>query len=98
MAARNVSWNAMIVGYAQNGRAKDALHLFERMLCSNESQDSVTMNHDRGLVNLWHSGLTEEGLGCFHSITKDHGITPSRDHYTCMVDLLGHAGRASLSS
>ncbi|KAL5644184.1 hypothetical protein ACJX0J_040660, partial [Zea mays] len=25
----------MIVGYAQNGRAKDALHLFERMLHKN---------------------------------------------------------------
>jgi pentatricopeptide repeat protein len=91
MAARdNVSWNAMIVGYAQNGRAKDALHLFERMLCSNENPDSVTMI---GVLSACgHSGLVDEGRRHFHSMTEDHGITPSRDHYTCMVDLLGRAG------
>jgi pentatricopeptide repeat protein len=92
MAARdNVSWNAMIVGYAQNGRAEDALLLFERMLCSNENPDSVTMIGV--LSSCGHSGLVDEGWRYFHSMTEDHGITPSRDHYTCMVDLLGRAGR-----
>jgi pentatricopeptide repeat protein len=91
MAARdNVSWNAMIVGHAQNGRAKDALHLFERMLRSKESPDSVTMI---GVLSACgHSGLVEEGRRYFRSMTEDHGITPSQDHYTCMIDLLGRAG------
>uniref|UniRef100_A0A0D3FW35 Pentatricopeptide repeat-containing protein n=3 Tax=Oryza TaxID=4527 RepID=A0A0D3FW35_9ORYZ len=91
MAARdNVSWNAMIVGYAQNGRAKDALLLFERMLCSNERPDSVTMI---GVLSACgHSGLVKEGRRYFQSMTEDHGIIPTRDHYTCMIDLLGRAG------
>ncbi|KAJ1271080.1 hypothetical protein BS78_06G101700 [Paspalum vaginatum] len=91
MTARdNVSWNAMIVGYAQNGRARDALHLFERMLCCNENPDSVTMI---GVLSACgHSGLVEEGRRYFYSMTGDHGITPSRDHYTCLIDLLGRAG------
>ena len=91
MAARdNVSWNAMIVGYAQNGRARDALQLFERMLRSKERPDSVTMI---GVLSACgHSGLVEEGRRYFQSMTEDHGITPSRDHYTCMIDLLGRAG------
>ncbi|XP_006652312.1 pentatricopeptide repeat-containing protein At2g13600 [Oryza brachyantha] len=91
MAARDdVSWNAMIVGYAQNGRAKDALHLFERMLCSNERPDSVTMI---GVLSACgHSGLVKEGRRYFQTMTEDHGITPTRDHYTCMIDLLGRAG------
>ncbi|GJN02889.1 hypothetical protein PR202_ga20280 [Eleusine coracana subsp. coracana] len=91
MAARdNVSWNAMIVGYAQNGRAKDALHLFERMLLSKEKPDSVTMI---GVLSACgHSGLVEEGRRYFQSMAVDHGIAPSRDHYTCMIDLLGRAG------
>jgi pentatricopeptide repeat protein len=25
-------------------------------------------------------------------MSEDHGITPSQDHYTCMIDLLGRAG------
>uniref|UniRef100_A0A0D9W571 Pentatricopeptide repeat-containing protein n=1 Tax=Leersia perrieri TaxID=77586 RepID=A0A0D9W571_9ORYZ len=91
MAARdNVSWNAMIVGYAQNGRAKDALHLFERMLCSNERPDSVTMI---GVLSACgHAGLVKEGRRYFQTMTEDHGISPTRDHYTCMIDLLGRAG------
>jgi pentatricopeptide repeat protein len=91
MAARdNVSWNAMIVGYAQNGRAKDALHLFERMMCSKERPDPVTMI---GVLSACgHAGLVEEGRRYFRSMAVDHGIAPSRDHYTCMIDLLGRAG------
>jgi len=80
----------MIVGYAQNGRARDALQLFERMLRSKERPDSVTMI---GVLSACgHSGLVEEGRRYFQSMTEDHGITPSIDHYTCMIDLLGRAG------
>jgi pentatricopeptide repeat protein len=64
IAARdNVSWNAMIVGYVQNGRAKDALLLFERMMCSKERPDSVTMI---GVLSACgHAGLVEEGRRYF---------------------------------
>lgn len=44
MVARDkVSWNAMIVGYAQNRHCEEALHLFRRMLASGERPDHVTM-------------------------------------------------------
>ncbi|CAL9081127.1 unnamed protein product [Musa acuminata var. zebrina] len=91
MIARDkVSWNAMIVGYAQNGLGKDALRLFRRMLLSGETPDHVTMIGV--LSGCSHAGLVEEGCRYFWSMTKEYGLVPSQDHCTCMVDLLGRAG------
>lgn len=86
-----VSWNAMIMGYAQNGYGNEALALFRRMLMSKEKPDHVTMIGV--LCACSHAGLVEEGYRYFHSIREEHGLEPSKDHYTCMVDLLGRAGR-----
>ncbi|KAG6512845.1 hypothetical protein ZIOFF_030979 [Zingiber officinale] len=91
MVARDeVSWNAMIVGYAQNGRGRDALCLFGRMLASGKTPDHVTMI---GVLSACsHAGLVEEGRVYFRSMTDEYSLIPSNGHYTCMVDLLGRAG------
>lgn len=86
-----VSWNAMIVGYAQNGYGNEALALFRRMLMSKEKPDHITMIGV--LCACSHAGLVTEGYSFFRSISEEHGLEPSKDHYTCMVDLLGRAGR-----
>ncbi|XP_058097385.1 pentatricopeptide repeat-containing protein At2g13600 [Magnolia sinica] len=85
-----VSWNAMIVGYAQNGNANEALTLFRQMIMSAEKPDHVTMI---GVLSACsHAGLVKEGSRYFLSMTEEYGLVPSKDHYTCMVDLLGRAG------
>ena len=40
-----------------------------------------------------HTGLIDRGTEYFYSMNKDYGLTPTSKHYTCMVDLLGRAGR-----
>ncbi|XP_021298905.1 pentatricopeptide repeat-containing protein At2g13600 [Herrania umbratica] len=85
-----VSWNAMIVGYAQNGYGNKALELFKNMLVSGEKPDHVTMIGV--LCACSHAGLVEEGRYHFSSMSGEHGLVPLKDHYTCMVDLLGRAG------
>ncbi|XVF31235.1 hypothetical protein REPUB_Repub16aG0127900 [Reevesia pubescens] len=85
-----VSWNAMIVGYAQNGYGNKALELFKNMLLSGEKPDHVTMIGV--LCACSHAGLVEEGRHHFSSMSREHGLVPLKDHYTCMVDLLGRAG------
>lgn len=86
----NVSWNAMIVGYAQNGYGTEALGIFRKKLVSGEKPDHVTMI---GVLSACsHAGLVEEGRHYFHSMRSEHGLTPIKDHYTCMVDLLGRVG------
>ncbi|XVE52338.1 hypothetical protein DITRI_Ditri02bG0114900 [Diplodiscus trichospermus] len=85
-----VSWNAMIVGYAQNGYGNKALELFKNMSASGEKPDHVTMIGV--LCACSHAGLVEEGRHYFSSMSREHGLVPLKDHYTCMVDLLGRAG------
>ncbi|KAL8152231.1 hypothetical protein V2J09_009991 [Rumex salicifolius] len=85
-----VSWNAVIVGYAQNGYGSLALHFFKKMLESGEKPDNITFI---GVLSACsHAGLLEEGRHYFNSMTRLHGVVPLKDHYTCMVDLLGRAG------
>ncbi|VVA99161.1 unnamed protein product [Arabis nemorensis] len=85
-----VSWNTMIIGFAQNGYGHEALELFREMLDSGEKPDYITMI---GVLSACgHAGFVDEGRHYFSSMTKDFGVAPCRDHYTCMVDLLGRAG------
>lgn len=85
-----VSWNAMIIGFAQNGYGNKALELFREMLDSGEKPDHITMI---GVLSACgHAGFVDVGRHYFSSMSRDFGVAPLRDHYTCMVDLLGRAG------
>ncbi|KAJ7528462.1 hypothetical protein O6H91_15G005000 [Diphasiastrum complanatum] len=91
MSVRNVvSWNAMIAGYTQNGLGKEALALFEQMQREGTKPNEVT--YICVLSACAHSRLVDEGRYVFDSMCKNHGVTPTREHYACMVDLLGRAG------
>eukprot|EP01018_Ginkgo_biloba_P024045 Gb_25029 [translate_table: standard] len=92
MPARNiVSWNAMIVGYAMHGYGKNALQLFGQMQHSGTNPDHVTFI--AVLSACCHAGLVDDGWQYFDCMTKYYHITPVMEHYCCMVDLLGRAGR-----
>ncbi|XP_073148923.1 pentatricopeptide repeat-containing protein At2g13600 isoform X1 [Henckelia pumila] len=86
-----VSFNAMIVGYAQNGKGIEALELFKEMIAFGYKPDHVSMIGV--LCACSHAGLVEEGRQYFYSMIKDYGLKPLKDHYSCMVDILGRAGR-----
>ena len=86
-----ISWNAIISGYALHGQAADALELFDRMNKSNVESNDITFV---ALLSVCCStGLVNHGLSLFDSMRIDHGIKPSMEHYTCIVRLLGRAGR-----
>ncbi|KAJ7542125.1 hypothetical protein O6H91_10G090900 [Diphasiastrum complanatum] len=91
MSERNVvSWNAMIAGYAQNGLGKEALALYEQMKQEGVQPNNVTFTCV--LSACAHSRLVDEGRYVFDSMCKDHDVTPTEEHYACMVDLLARAG------
>lgn len=86
-----VSWSAMIGGLAQHGRGKEALQMFGQML-----EDGVLPNHIT-LVSVLcacnHAGLVAEAKHHFESMEKKFGIQPMQEHYACMIDILGRAGK-----
>lgn len=40
-----------------------------------------------------HEGLVEKGLDFFNKMKVDHKIKPTIQHYGCLVDLMGKAGK-----
>ncbi|CAO2038397.1 unnamed protein product [Urochloa humidicola] len=86
-------WSAMINGYACNGEGSEAVVLFSEMQNRGIRPDAIVFTHVLTACN--HSGLVDEGLNCFHSMTVEYDIKPSIEHYMCMMDLLCKAGHLS---
>ncbi|KAK3008271.1 hypothetical protein RJ639_014957 [Escallonia herrerae] len=86
-----VSWNGLMFGLASNGHISAALSAFEDMRLTRLKPDSITF-----LLVLFacsHGGLADLGLDYFQAMRVKHDIVPQSDHYACLVDLLGRAGR-----
>ncbi|KAL5545810.1 hypothetical protein UlMin_005497 [Ulmus minor] len=86
-----VSWSAMIAAYGYHGHGRKALDMFSMMLSNRTLPNKVTFVSL--LYACSHSGLIEEGLWFFSSMWVEYSVSPDVKHYTCMVDLLGRAGR-----
>ncbi|TXG63011.1 hypothetical protein EZV62_010005 [Acer yangbiense] len=84
------SWNCMISGFAINGHGKEAISLFREMDGAGVQPDEITFT--ALLSACKNSGLVDEGWNYFDSMRADYNITPTIEHHSCMVDLLGKAG------
>jgi pentatricopeptide repeat protein len=88
-----MEWTSLISGYARNGESGAVFEVFEKMKCEEGGLlwlDEVTF---LGVLSACcHGGLVEDGRRYFDSMAS-YGITPSIEHYNCMIDLLGRAGR-----
>lgn len=86
-----VSWTSVMTGYGMHGRGEEAIQVFEKMRSVGIPIDGVTF-----MVLLYscsHSGIVEKGIHYFDCMKKDFRVVPGAEHYACMVDLLGRAGR-----
>ncbi|KAI4303350.1 hypothetical protein MLD38_038994 [Melastoma candidum] len=86
-----ITWTALIVGYAQNGKARSSVELYKQMVASQIKPDYVTFIGV--LFACSHAGLAEEGEKHFKSMTAVYQINPGPEHYACMIDLLGRSGK-----
>lgn len=86
-----VSWNSLIVAYASHGRGMEAVETFESMIQAGIRPDSITFT---GLLSgCSHSGLVDIGLRYFESMSSLYSVERKYEHYACIIDLLGRAGR-----
>lgn len=85
-----VSWSTLIVGYAQFGYGEEALDLFRKMRSLGVKPNQVTFVGV--LTACSHVGLVEEGWQLYNTMEMEHGIIPTREHCSCVVDLLARAG------
>jgi pentatricopeptide repeat protein len=84
------SWSALIAGYAQLGQANIALDLYRRMRSEGIFPNSVTFIV---LLNACsHAGLVKEGEKLFDEMCLHYHLSPTLEHYTCMINLFGRAG------
>ncbi|KAL5219767.1 hypothetical protein ABZP36_024480 [Zizania latifolia] len=86
-----VSWTALITGYGMHGHGDVAVNLFEAMMSEGIQPDNVATV---GLLSACsHAGMYDEGRKHFSAMKGTYQLRPMLEHYTCMVDLLGRAGR-----
>jgi len=92
MKQRNVvSWTSLLTGYGMHGHGEEALQVFDEMRRAGWEPDGVTL-----VVVLYacsHTGMVERGMNYFNGMSEEFGVVPGVEHYACMVDLLGRAGR-----
>ncbi|XP_068655198.1 pentatricopeptide repeat-containing protein At5g66520-like [Aristolochia californica] len=86
-----IAWNTMITAYASHGRGQEAIKTFENMVRARLRPDEFTFT--ALLSGCSHSGLVDQGLWYFEQMTSTHNVKPRMEHYACVVDLLGRAGR-----
>lgn len=86
-----VSWTVMITGYGINGFGREAINLFDEMQGEGLKPDAFT--YVGILLACCHAGLVEEGLQYFEEMKNKHGVEPKLEHYACVADMLGRAGR-----
>ncbi|KAJ0985852.1 hypothetical protein J5N97_004208 [Dioscorea zingiberensis] len=83
-----VSWNSIIMAYAAHGRGREAMQAFS---CMDTPPDSATFVGV--LTACSHGGLVSEGRDLFKAMSEVYGIAHQLDHFACMVDILGRAGK-----
>ncbi|KAG7548520.1 Pentatricopeptide repeat [Arabidopsis suecica] len=86
-----VLWGALISGYGMHGDGHNALQVFMEMVRSGVTPNEITFTS--ALNACSHSGLVEEGLTLFSFMLEHYKTLARSNHYTCIVDLLGRAGR-----
>ncbi|XP_057737766.1 pentatricopeptide repeat-containing protein At3g24000, mitochondrial [Arachis stenosperma] len=85
------SWNILISALARHGFFQQAREVFHEMVDMGLRPDHVTFVSLLSACS--HGGLVDEGLAYFSSMTDEYGVATGIEHCTCIIDLLGRAGR-----
>ncbi|XP_010244176.2 PREDICTED: pentatricopeptide repeat-containing protein At2g03880, mitochondrial-like [Nelumbo nucifera] len=87
----SASWTSIISANVDHGHASEALELFSQIKWKNKSLESSTFTSV--LKACAQKGLVDEAFHLFISMNEIYGIKPSMEHYSCLVEVMGRAGR-----
>lgn len=86
-----ITWSTLLAAYALHNDYASVFECFEEMQKKGLKPNNVTF------VSLLSAcsqkGFIDKGYNYFFSMKEGYGIKPTTEHYNCMVDLLGRAGR-----
>ncbi|KAG6411965.1 hypothetical protein SASPL_124621 [Salvia splendens] len=85
-----VLWTSMLGLYGRTGDYAEVIRLFKDMLMEGIRPDGVAFLTVISACS--HTGQVDLGVEYFESMTRDYGLCASREHYSCLVDLLCRAG------
>lgn len=85
------SWTAIIGGYGMHGHGEIAVQLFNEMIRTGIRPDRAVFVSVLSACS--HAGLTDKGMDYFAAMEMNYRLQPGPEHYSCVVDLLGRAGR-----
>ncbi|XP_002966293.2 pentatricopeptide repeat-containing protein At1g11290, chloroplastic [Selaginella moellendorffii] len=85
------SWNAAIAAVAREGDWSRVFELHREMIGEGVAPDGITSTVV--LYACSHSGSLEQGCCYFTLLGQDFGIDRDEGHYSCLIDMLGRAGR-----
>ncbi|GAV78583.1 PPR domain-containing protein/PPR_2 domain-containing protein [Cephalotus follicularis] len=83
-------WNAIIRCYGMHGFVDEALRLFSQLVEVGLRPDGVIFV--ALLSACSHAGKVMKGWEIFEKM-ENYGVKKTSEHYACMIDILGRAGR-----
>ncbi|CAJ1928893.1 unnamed protein product [Sphenostylis stenocarpa] len=86
-----ISWNSMIMGLSDHGRASEALEVYKTMLEFGIYPNDLTF---LGVLTACaHAGLVDKGWEFFIAMVNAYSIQPGMEHCISIINLLGRAGK-----
>ncbi|KAE8648623.1 pentatricopeptide repeat-containing protein At3g09040, mitochondrial [Cucumis sativus] len=85
-----IVYNSMMMAYAHHGLAWEAIQTFEKMRIAKVQPSQASFVSV--ISACGHMGLVEQGRSLFQTMKSDYNMTPSRDNYGCLVDMLSRNG------
>ncbi|KAH6556897.1 hypothetical protein KP509_1Z148400 [Ceratopteris richardii] len=85
-----ITWTSLIDGHVQCGDMNKAFSIFEKMRREGTNPDAVIFL--KILDACSRANLLDKAQLYFDVMQNQYGVSPSIEHYTCILDLLGRAG------
>jgi pentatricopeptide repeat protein len=86
-----ITWGSIVSGFASHGSSGLAWGCLENMQqCGFRPGDATFTSI---LTACGHAGLLGDGHQYFEMMREVHGVVPNIEHFGCMIDLFGRAGR-----